>query len=191
MFLSILNCFRTLTRYNKVIVSLLILLLLFNSGGYVFVYFQLTVYFKSLASEKISQYISPENLVLFKTVKGENYKFEEFKILDDNEISYYGNLYDIYKKTQSGDTTHYYCINDDNENILGIIFSDYIRNNISSSSIFNALKNIAKNLITQALVEDINTSNITYIKEYPFSNLQLQYESPNLEKTSPPPRVII
>jgi hypothetical protein len=170
---------------------LLGLLVLFNTGGYYFVYFQVQNYFKQVAFNKINEYIPEENLTLFKiNLRSTDSKIQkEILRINDHEISYNGNMYDIYKEEVNSDTLVLYCLCDENENILDQAFSEFVnRNNIDFINI--SLKSILKSIIKIALPP----IELTY-KNYSFYN-SITFNSSNdlqnviIDVYVPPPRTV-
>ena len=128
------------------------LLILFNTGGYYLVYFQVQSYFKSIASERITEYIPVESLTLlrFSTKYINSETQENYRRINKNEVSYNGNMYDIYKEEVNNDSLILYCLSDENEDKLDQAFSEYINKNVVDY--FNlSVKNLLRAIIKIAL----------------------------------------
>jgi hypothetical protein len=173
------------------IIPLLCLLILFNAGGYYLVYFQVQNYFKNIAFGRINEYIPVENLTLIrinvKNLSSETQK--EYKRINDHEISYDGNMYDIYKEEISGDTLVLFCLNDENEDKLDQAFSEYI--NKSGIDYFNvSIKSLLRSIIKIALTPIVFSYN-----DFSLFNL-IAFKSQNellnviIDVPVPPPRIV-
>jgi hypothetical protein len=168
---------------KKIVIILLSFLLLFNSFGYVLVYFEVKQSLRDDAFEKMKDYISEEDLDIIVLNKQDLLPHNiECIFLNDNEIKYKGKLYDIYRKHEEGDKLILYCLNDEKENTVEKIFSSYIEDLNTKSSGQPALRNILKtkisvgitpqhsSLFTNQIIEFIRFNNISLIinfKEVP------------------------
>jgi len=122
---------------------LLSFLLLFNSFGYVLVYFEVKQSLKDDAFEKMKNYLSEEDLdIIVLNKKDLLRQSAECIFLNESEIKYKGKLFDIYRKYEKGDDVILYCINDEKENVVEKIFSTYIEDLITKSSEQPAIRNI-------------------------------------------------
>lgn len=168
----------------------LILLIAFNAGGNLFVYFQVGNYFKQIAFNKINYYIPVENLELIRiNVKSADYyNADVFERINENEISYYGRMYDIYKEDFSGDTLFIYCLSDEKEDIINNAIFTYINDKKHDNS-KSPLANIIKIFITIALVPvENNYCNINNYKKISYL-YQITYQNIFLKVPYPPPKV--
>jgi hypothetical protein len=175
---------------KKFLIILLSFLLLFNSFGYVLVYFEVKQSLKDDAYEKMKDYISEDELDIIVLNKKDPIKnTDECLFLNDDEIKYKGKLYDIYRKCEKGNEEILYCLSDEKENVIEKIFSSYIENLNSKSSEQPAVRNILNTKISLG---------ITLQEGSLFSNQVLEFISFNktsLVKTfkkvpTPPPREI-
>ena len=174
---------------KKALSILIIALLIFNSGGYYFIFLQLQNCFKQLAQNKIDDYIPLENLILIKVNKKSSFEnhVDVFERLNDEEFKYYGKMYDIYKEEENGDTVFFYCVSDENEDVILKAFTDYA-SNFNDINLNPIIKNIIKTFITNA----IQSSLLVY--KYYSSRLKISYYYQNLyddiflDIPSPPPK---
>jgi hypothetical protein len=170
---------------------LMIFLIIFNAGGYFFIFSQFENYFKEKATARISDYIPLEKLEKIKIVKSREYgnSNSNFEKINDNELKLNGNLYDIYYQEDNGDTTTLYCISDKYEDILHEAFSKYL-NGQKDENNNTALSNLIKIFLILGL-EPVNdrqlfvpfTSEIKFIKHTIINDT-------NLDIPVPPPRFI-
>jgi hypothetical protein len=168
----------------------LVLLIAFNTGGYLFIYFQVGNCFKQIAFNKINDYIPLDNLELIKiNVKSVDFNNTDiYERINDREVSYFGKMYDIYKEETSGDTLSLYCVSDEKEDVINNAIYTYINDKKNDNS-NSALANIIKIFITIAIVpcesnhKSINTyQNISYL-------YQISYQNIFLDVPYPPPKV--
>ena len=138
---------------KKFLIILLSLLLLFNSFGYVLVYFEVKKSLKEEAFEKMKDYISEDELdIIVLNKKDLAYNTNECHFLGENEIKYKGKMYDIYRKCETGNEVILYCINDEKENVVEKIFSSYIEDLNSKSSEQPAARNLLNTKISLGIV---------------------------------------
>ena len=134
---------------KKIVIILLSFLLLFNSFGYVLVYFEVEQSLKEEAFEKMKNNISDEDLYIIALSKQDLLLNNNGCIfLNENEIKFNGKLYDIYRKYDLGDKIILYCLDDEKENTVEKIFSSYIEDLSTKSSEQPAIRNILKTKIS-------------------------------------------
>lgn len=168
----------------------LVLLIVFNTGGFLFVYFQIGNCFKQIAFNKIDNYIPLDNLELIRiNVKSPEYSNKDiFERINEREFSYFGKMYDIYKEEISGDTLSLYCVSDEKEDVINYAIYTYINDKKNDNS-NSALENIIKIFITIALAPaETNYNSINIFNNISFL-YQISYQNILLDVPSPPPRV--
>jgi len=169
----------------------MISLIIFNAGGNFFIYNQLENYFKEKAMTKISDYIPLDKLEKIKIIKNRDYSASnsKFEKINENEIRFNGNLYDIYYQEDNGDTTTFYCISDNYEDILHEAFSEYL-NGQKDEGNNTAISNLIKIFVILGL-EPVSDRQLfaPYISEINFIKHTLISDT-NLEIPVPPPRFI-
>jgi hypothetical protein len=174
---------------KRILSIILILLIAFNAGGYFFIYYQLENYFKQIALNKINEFIPLERLekIELNTKSVSSEAMKNVKIIDDNEISYYGKMYDVYSIEYQNGITILYCINDENEDIIQNAFSEYLNEKNSINDV-KAVTNIIKILITLGL-EPIHSfyNPIQSRNDLSFS-YSILLQKINIDIPSPPPR---
>jgi len=175
---------------KKIISIFLTLLIVFNTGGYFFVYFQLSNCFKQIAFNKINDFIPLENLELIKLDLNAISSYDEdfYERVNDREISYCGKMYDIYKEEVSNDTLLIYCVSDENEDIINNAFDIYI-NDKKNDKPNSAIVNIIKIFITIALVQT-EKENFNLKSNQIITNTYLiSFQTIFIDVPSPPPRL--
>lgn len=105
---------------KKVLPVILVILLLFNSGGFYIIFKSLQYRVKKEIKEQIKCSLPDTELTLIRINKKETRSassllkwYEEGK-----EFAYRGKMYDVVKQEIKGDTVYYYCINDIKEEQL-------------------------------------------------------------------------
>ena len=101
---------------KKILPAFLVLAILFNAAGYYIVY-ELNRYLirKEIFSNLNHGYFS-NSLSLITVYNPE--ADPAFKRMDDREIEYRGNMYDVLKETRTGKTVQFVCIHDKKEDLL-------------------------------------------------------------------------
>lgn len=103
---------------KKLISILIALFVLYNSGVYLFLYIHSEKVVKQQAKDRIlSGVVTEDECKLFVVSRSSQFK-EDFTFVNDDEILYQGQMYDIVKVEDSGDSIKYYCLNDDAETKL-------------------------------------------------------------------------
>ena len=134
---------------KKILSIILISLLIFNSAGYVLVFFQLKYSFQKDAFSKLENFLEPSELTVINIPAREyQYGSENFYIVKDNEISFYGKLYDISSIDFHNDSVRIVALSDDNENKLHDLFELALNKNLNDK--FSKTASIIKLLITEA-----------------------------------------
>jgi hypothetical protein len=172
---------------KRILSILLIVLIVFNAGGYFFIYHQLEYHFKQIAFNKINEYIPLEELE--KIVIDNKSTINITDIIDDREILHCGKMYDIYKVDFEYNNIVLFCINDENEDTINHAFSEYLFEQ-SDDTNEKAIVNIMKLLITTALVPIHNYNKPIQLQNnisvsYGFSLQKIEIDIP-----FPPPRLI-
>lgn len=167
-------------------------IILFNAGGYYFVYYQAQNYFKQLAFGRINDFIPVENLTLVKIdiKNGEPQSTDEFERVNGHEIKYYGNMYDIYQEEIKGDTLFIYCLSDENEDKLDEAFSDYVNKdngNMMNVPVKNILMSIIKIALPPVTINYGSFSFYNYISIKPANILLTEF----IDVLVPPPKTVI
>jgi hypothetical protein len=174
---------------KKLTAILIIVLLFFDSCGYIFVYIELSNHFKQEASSKINDFIPDKDLEILSFHLSDITKNNSvIQITEENEIKINGKLYDIYKKVYKKDSVYYYCLNDNNENILEQAFSSYIENKTQENSKNIPIHNILHNIIKVAIAPNLFDNNY-YQSSIKFT-INLVYLLPQyfFDIPTPPPK---
>ncbi len=171
---------------KRVVSILLAVLLVFNSVGFVLVYYQLKYFFKKEAKASLSLYV-PEKLLtnIIISNDGENPGIEW---IDDGEIKVNGKMFDIVKREIQGNNTVLICVSDDRENKLNEVFEESFNNSFNPSASKTSSVNVLKNLIKNALAPETENYLIISGKQRPLTFILEEVLDPFLEVLTPPPR---
>jgi len=162
--------------------------LLFDAGGYLYIYFQLRKDFKEESAKKITDYIPEDCLELITFEQKDLQDPNIANQIEEGEIEYRGNMYDIYKITRDSERVYLYCINDHNEILLERAFSDYVVNKFLNSQ--SGRSNL--NIVFQALDLIAVNSDFKINEKIPFFELLSLNNDNNIsqfitEVPTPPP----
>lgn len=120
--------------------------------------------FKAIASKKVEnhQHEQIEKIVLSSDdiKNGKN----GFRFVEEHEFLYKNEMYDIVKTEKSGNITIFYCINDKNEGILGILFNKMVNENTNDTKNGTNSKSQQKNIIQEALEPEFFLCDIIFSK---------------------------
>ena len=138
---------------KKITSIFLIFLLLLDSCGFFVVYIELSNHFKKEAATRINDFIPDSKLEILAFRLSElSGASSHVSILDNNEIKFNDELYDVYKKVIEGDSVYLYCVNDANENILETAFTIYVDSKTQDNSKNTPIHNILANVFKVAVI---------------------------------------
>jgi hypothetical protein len=159
--------------------SILVLgIFLFNTMGYYFVFKVNQSMIQSEIRGMIRSGLHHSKYTLVKVDHPESNP--QFKILDHNEFTYCGQLYDIVCQTVKGNTTWFYCLNDRQEErlIAGFQNVQNLDPSLGSSGKAKQAHAILYHLITLALVRE------PIVFKYP-QPLKVEFGFTNIHPVSP------
>jgi hypothetical protein len=123
----------------------LIFLVVFNSAGYLFTYWQLKKIFKQTALKQTEQSIPDSQLQLIVTdLQGSPVDSQNCIRENKKEFRYYGEMYDIVRSENKGNFINHYCLKDDNENRLEAAFITFVEGNSDIPAGTLPVKNLLK-----------------------------------------------
>ncbi len=174
---------------KKFISILICSLLIFNSGVYVFFYWQVKYLIKKQGLIKSQNFNPSELLTKIVITTNQSKNTSEYYFIDDYEINFNGKMYDIVKRYKVDDKIILLCISDENEDKLERTFINYIENSNNDKSTL-PIKTILKLLIIDGLhnlaSETLSTEKIVEYTTFP----TIRYNSYNCEVPTPPPLTI-
>lgn len=109
-----------------------IFLLIFQSTGY---YLFLKIQQKHIRYEikqQIKAGVPVEELVLLKISRSTQENRREFQYIHSREFRYFGKMYDIIRQESHGETTWFYCINDEKETLLFARLDEQVKNEMKN-----------------------------------------------------------
>ena len=181
-------------KRTKIVALFVSVLFLYNSLGYLFLYFPASNLIKNLVDKKKKKKkIKPEDLSIlaFKLSDLKNNKYDFIWKKPGKEFRFNGKMYDIEDKVVSGDSVYYTVYYDHKENILEELFSLQQTDNKKDKSQNTVQRVLLVGLFYEQLkcsftdLQDINTSNLLLNKnEAVFHNFIS-------DVPTPPPRNII
>ena len=181
-------------KRTKLIALLITVLFLYNSLGYLFLYFPASHLIKYFVDKAIKENnIKPEDLSIlaFRLSDLKNNKYDFIWKKPGKEFRFNGKMYDIEDKVVCGDSVYYTVYYDHKENILEELFSLQQADNKKDKSPSSVQRVLLIGLYYEHIknyfidLQDINTSNLLLNKnEAVFHN----YIS---DVPTPPPRSIV
>lgn len=176
---------------KKSLSILLIMMLVFNSAGYVLMYFQLKFFFKKEAFGKLENYVDNEALTVIR-MKRQDFDASsgDIVMLGDNELKYFGKFYDISSIKTSGDSVEIVCLSDENESRLDEVFELFFSLNIMDKFSKGASVNIIKNLITDANIPNEFNGGLSWREDKCFSFIFVPVLKIFYDVPTPPPKYI-
>lgn len=181
-------------KINQFIFTALILFFIYNSLGYLLLYFPARTIIKEIVSESILQdKIADEelNIISFNVNDLKNNKYDFVWIKPDKEFRFNGKMYDVKNQIELNDTIYFNCYYDKDENILEELFA-HAFNNRKQDTTHNSAQRIIligfyseeiENLSYNLFEDDIN--NLPLLKK------EAEFISPVKDIPTPPPRVVV
>lgn len=163
-------------------------MLVFNSAGYVIIYFQLKSYFKKEAFRKLENYVKQEDLT---TIILTRYEFENqdenFYFVEPHEIKYHGKMYDISRIEFEGNNVRIIALSDDNETNLNNLFALFFTRSLNDK--YSKTASVIHNLIGDAGLPS-KFDGISNLRKFLFKN-EISYPLQNIiiDIPLPPPRI--
>jgi len=178
-----------ISKSKKILTVIAVLILIFNSGGYVIVYQQLIMLTKYSNHLAIERKQVKEKIILLSFLKSdiENNTID-FIWKHSREFKFNGSMYDIVERIDSNDSVHFYCFLDKKENRLKADFNKHFekdkedkKNNSSASALL--AQQIMDMFSTTTALNPLSCSNKNYspylVKGYLFNEPEIP---------SPPPK---
>lgn len=175
--------------YKKLITYSLVILIMFNSAGFIVTFFQLKLLFREIAFKNIENYIPEEKTSNFVFLKSEFEQGTQFlEILDEKEFRYHNKMYDIIDLKYFGENVYVKCLSDENEDNLDKAFSDFLNLQTNSKANNSILKSI-KNIINIGLPADCNIFTFETGNSISFQLIKNSLSNLHLEIPTPPPKI--
>ena len=181
-------------KRTKLIALLITVLFLYNSLGYLFLYFPASHLIKYFVEKTIKEKkIKPQDLSIlpFKLSDLKNNKYDFIWKKRGKEFRFNGKMYDIEDKVVCGDSVYYTVYYDHKENILEELFSLQQTDNKKDKSQNTVQRVLLVGLFYEQLkcsftdLQDINTSNLLLNKNEAVFHIYIS------DVPTPPPRSIV
>jgi len=190
------NIFTPINKINLILVDLkkllsilLVSLLIFNSAGYVLIFFQLKFSFQKQALSKLENYLEPSEMTVINISKNEYLNgSQNFFLMNDKEINFYGKLYDVSQIEFINDSVKIVALSDDNENKLNDFFEQTLNKNLNDK--YSKTASIIKLLITEAGLPTEFSSASSWREDMCYNFIFVPILKTDLEVPSPPPKSI-
>jgi len=114
-----------------------------------------------------------------------------FRVTDKDEFIYNGKMYDIVRQKSEGDTTIYYCFDDNKEDILFANLNIYVKNNMDSNPLKTKAQQILKKITTPLFHEDhIKEQHLDISFCFIYSIVILKPNNTIFDVLTPPPIIV-
>lgn len=175
---------------KRLISILLALTLIFNSAGYIVVFYQLKKYFKKEAFSKLENYINPNDLTTI-VISKHQYENEDenFFFVEPHEIKYYGKMYDIARTEFTEDSVSFHALSDENEDNLHELFTFFFTRNLNDK--YSHTASIINKIISDAGLPTAMTLNAFWRENVFFIFVFLLDLSGFENLPDPPPKLLI
>ena len=181
-------------KITNILYALLTVLVIYNSFGYLLIYFPTSVLIKHFVQKSVKEKkINPEDLsvLAFSISDLENNKYDFIWKKPSKEFQFNGKMYDIEDKMISGDTIYYTVYYDHKENILEEMFALHFKNSKKE----NAQNPVHRILLIGMFSEEIKVI-FTNLNDIITSKIPLQKNEAGLlslieDVLTPPPRNIV
>lgn len=181
--------------YNYIVLKrfisiLLVILLIFNSAGYILVFYQLKKYIKKEALSKLENYINPGDLTTI-VVSKHQYENEDenFFFVEPHEIKYYGKMYDIARIEHTADSVRIVALSDENEDNLHELFAQFITRSLNDK--YSKAASVINKIINDAGLPTEITLNAFWRENVFFIFVFLTDLSEYKDLPDPPPKNLI
>lgn len=165
-------------------------MLLFNSAGYLILFYQLKKHFKKTAFSKLENFIDTKDLVEI-TVSKSTYENEDesFQFIEPHEIKYYGKMYDIARTEFRSDTVKIYALSDENEDNLQNVFALFISKNLSDK--YSGAAGVIHSIIKLASLPSDITTKAFFTESALFIFILLPELNDYRDIPTPPPKFFV
>jgi hypothetical protein len=185
----------TLARKRTKFVAILIsVLFLYNSFGYIFLYFPTGIVIKHMVQKSIKEKkMKPEDLSIlaFKISDLENKKYDFIWKKPGKEFRFNGRMYDIESKSIRADTIYYTVYYDHKENILEELFSLQQTENKKDKSQSSVNRVLLAGLYFEQIKYLAQEINFCQTFNLPLDKNEAGFINHTIEVPSPPPRNIV
>jgi hypothetical protein len=161
--------------FRKILSYCFLFIFLFNTMGFQIV-FELNRFMVRKEMQKRVREGTLSSVLLKVSDPGHN---PDFKRIDDKEVRYGGVLYDVITETRAGDITLFYCLQDQNEDELQILYA-YINKKSRNVTLLEHMITLALPVFTPGLVHP-------FPEKVCYPRISLYPDSIDLSLLYPPP----
>lgn len=165
---------------KKYISIIVLLIILFNIGGYYLCFTVLQLKIRTEIKQAIRNGLKDEDLILFEISDNSNPAVHWVE--SEKEFSFKGEMFDVVRIKKQQNKKLYYCINDRKEEQLIL---NYRKNHNSEKQ---TDKKIKTGFNVQFFAQQFVIKNYKYATNIRYPNLIFLYKSNNLDIHSPPPK---
>lgn len=175
----------------KIFIPVLLFFMVIQSFGHLLVFKVQQSQVRREIKQQIKAGVAEKDLVLLKIPKA----FEEnsnsvFQRIHSKEFRYKGNMYDIIRQRDHGDTTWYYCIADVKESGLFASLESRIRFEMTHNAERKEQSEQVLRLLTGFYCNDFDNTDAVYFKnELPFTYYNFTVKTWHPLPITPPPQV--
>lgn len=156
---------------------------MFNSCGFIFVYYQARSVIRQIASKETSNPYLKKDIQII-TVKSDSHIAD---LIEEREFRLNHKMYDIVKIIKENDVIHIYCYQDHKEEILNKIFNNQVDEKLPITS---GVKNIIKLLVQDGLPIQENIKSDFFKPVIYMAKLSPTFQNIYKEVLIPPPLFI-
>jgi hypothetical protein len=180
--------------FSKIIYLFLVALFIYNSFGYLLLYFPARTIIKHTVFKSIKKKeIAPEDLCVIafniKDLKDKKYDFEWKK--PGKEFKFNGKMYDIEGMELKGDSVFYKVYYDHKENILEEMFVFHVNNTKKDISQNQAQRILLVGMFYEEIKLDITNLNNKITSKIPLQKTEAGLFNHIKDVPTPPPRLIV
>ena len=169
---------------KKFISIFAVIILLFNTLGNLIVFEGM---YYSIHKDVRTNLIKniPDNKLI--TITIDNKTNPTVRFTDKDEFIYNRKMYDIVKQKTVGNTTIYYCLNDNKEDNLFANLNKDIKNNMDSNPVKNKTQQILKKITVPLFYEDAKVQLLNISFNLIYSSNTLNKNNTYIDVLTPPP----
>jgi hypothetical protein len=181
-------------KITNIVYALLSVLVIYNSFGYLLIYFPTSVLIKHFVQKSVKEKkINPEDLsvLAFNISDLENNKYNFIWKKPNKEFRFNGNMYDIEEKMISGDTIYYTVYYDHKENILEEMFALHFKNSKKENPQNSVQRILLVGMFSEEIKVVLTNLNDNIPSKIPLQKNEAGFLSLINDVLTPPPRKIV
>ncbi|MBE0539636.1 MAG: hypothetical protein IH620_07985, partial [Ignavibacterium sp.] len=179
-------------KITSFVFAAFLLLFIYNSFGYLLLYFPARTFIKEFVSESIRQdKIEAEELSTISFNKNDlkKNKYDFVWVKPDKEFRFNGKMYDVKKQIELNDSIYFTCYYDEEENILEELFAHYFNSRKQDTTHNSALRIILVGLFSEEIKSFSYNLYDEDIINLPLLKKGAELIAPIKDIPTPPPRL--